>query len=158
MTRPQTKEEWKTYLKSRLDMSQFLSLATRNENEVWTSPLYFAYDNAFTLYFISEKSSQHVRNLERTVSISCAIYSTSQKPGEDVVGIQMTDKAYAVNDEEREHAREVYFSATDARRPVAYGEFMEPTGEWHYFKIVPNEIFTLDSEIFGEKRIKLPLP
>jgi hypothetical protein len=158
MNKPQTKEEWKEYLKSCLDRAQFMALATTGKDGPWISPLYFSYDDAFTLYFISEMSSRHTVNIKGNASVSCAIYSTSQDPREDVVGVQLAGRAYAVAADEKERAQKTYFSETVARRPVAsYGEFMEPKGSWYFFKVVPDEIFVFDTGTFGEKRMKLPI-
>lgn len=77
--------DWKKYLIECLDSTTFCCIATVDPKGVWANPVYFAYDEKFNLYFISQMCSRHMQNLKKDPRISVAIYKTEQK--EDVVGI-----------------------------------------------------------------------
>src|SRR3989344_5152079 len=71
--------EWEKYIIECLESTDYCSMATVDSKGVWSNPLYFAWDENFNLYFISQPNSRHMQNIEKDPRVSAAIYSTAQK-------------------------------------------------------------------------------
>lgn len=146
---------WKKYLKECLDSTNFSCIATIDKKGVWANPVYFAYDQKFALYFISQLSSRHMQNLQRDPRISVAIFSTAQKG--DVAGIQLEGKAKILtendNREEIHQAFDTYYGRA-GRGPDVKDYINNPT--WLYVKITPEDIYYFDTRFFKEERQRVP--
>lgn len=160
MNKPATLPEWKQYLAQRFDDSQFLALATTSAADgAWANPVFFNFDDTFTLYFISEPSCVHMENIEHDPRVSAAIYSTAQDPHGKVKGVQLIGKASWVSAEEAEAACAVYFKQTPARTPISQAsraqEYVRPDAVWRLAKIVPDMVWVFDEEAFGGTRVRV---
>lgn len=159
MEKPATLHDWQQYLKGRFDDAPFLALATAGANGPWSNTLYFAYNDSFTIFFISEESCEHMKNIATNPRVSCALYSTVQEPREKVRGVQLVGTAQWVPPEEAEQACEVYFKETSVRRPVNQAnraqEYTKPGTLWRMAKIIPEEIWVFDEASFGGSRVRI---
>lgn len=145
---------WNKYLKECLESTKYCCIATIDPKGVWANPVYFAYDENFNLYFISQMKSRHMQNLKKDSRISVSIYKTEQKG--DVVGTYIEGKAKIILDdkEEIQKAFDVYYGRA-GKGPDVQGYIDNPT--WIYVKIVPEIIYYLDTKILGEDRQEVPL-
>lgn len=145
--------DWKKYLKECLDSTEYCCLATVDPKGVWANPVYFAYDQKFNLYFISQMSSRHMQNIKKDPRVSIAIYKTEQKG--DVLGTYIEGEAKIILDdkEEVQKAFDVYYGRA-GKGPEVQGYINNPT--WVYVKVTPDHIYYFDTRIFDEKRQKVP--
>lgn len=146
--------DWKKHITEALSATDYCCIATVDEKGVWSNPVYFAWDNKFNLYFISQMESRHMKNLQRDNRISISIYKTEQK--EDVLGIQLEGQATILtgNQEAMKKAFDIYFGR--AGKGKDQEEYINnPT--WHFVKIVPEQIYYFDTRYFGEERQTVPL-
>lgn len=157
--KPEQLLEWKHYLAECFDASQFLALGTAGTDGPWVNAVYFAFDKHFTLYFLSEPSTVHMRAIEKDGRVSCAVFNSTQPAEGPVVGLQIVGDASWVSPEEAESACKVYFAATPARHPVNQSnraeEYANPNTVWRMAKIVPREIWVFDEKRFGGTRLKV---
>ena len=146
------KLDWKKLLTEALDRTQFMALATSGDEGVWVCPVYFAFDERFRLYFISQPDSKHMKNIARNPAVAVAIFSTDQEPRRDVVGVQLEGMAEAVPKEDAEEAHRIYFTETEARRPVAADHppdhYVSGAADWRIMRIIPGRIYYFDTEFF----------
>ena len=70
--------------------------------------MYFAWDDGFNVFWISDPDSQHSRNLARTSSAAVTIYDSRQIWGRPDRGIQLFGTAGVTNRRASQHARNVY--------------------------------------------------
>jgi uncharacterized protein YhbP (UPF0306 family) len=158
--KPEQPAEWKQYLAECLDVSQFMALATTGPDGAWASPVFFGFDEHFTLYFLSEPSCVHMQNIERDPRVSCAIFATNQDPHGKVLGIQLAGKAAWVSPEEAERACAAYFKQTPARHPINQAnrpeEYAKPATVWRMAKVTPEHVWTFDEKNFGGSRLEVP--
>lgn len=157
---PETIEEWKTYLAACLDTSQYMVLATVGKSGPWANPVYFAFDSSFTLYFLSQPSSRHMRNLEANPTVACAIFNPSQEAQGKVRGTQIVGTARWVEPHEAKHAFDTYFVATSARTPVpprgSALAHVNGSSEWRLAKITPERIECFDEYCFYGTKGRIP--
>lgn len=88
--------------KDKIDLQKYLrlhnlmSLATRGK-DMWICTVYYVIDNKFNLYFISESTADHIQDIKRNSSVSCAIADSRQKVTSKKIGIQIQGKASPVS-------------------------------------------------------------
>ncbi len=144
-----------------LNATFFCALSTIGDDGPWVNPVYFAYDKQLRLYAISQLSSKHMQNILKDPKVAVAIFSTDQKPGGDVLGLQLSGTARLLRDDEVAAACEVYYNRGGV--PAAPSGQSDPTQHmgdaavWKFFQIVPDEVYVFDSETFGEQRQAVPL-
>lgn len=157
---PETTEEWKTYMREQLDATQFMVLATGSGESLWVCPVYFAYDDSFTLFFLSKPTSRHMRNIEKQSDVACAIFHAMQNPQEKVRGLQTAGKAHFVGRGEALHAFEIYFAPTHVRTPVSPQggalNYTNPSAEWRLAKITPERVECFDEYRFSDGKKVIP--
>ena len=153
--------EWEKYIIECLESTDYCSMATVDSKGVWSNPLYFAWDENFNLYFISQPNSRHMQNIEKDPRVSAAIYSTAQDTFGDVVGVQLSGKARILSlKDEIATAKNIYYG----RRYWSRGMQIPDNGEdqyinnpkWQFVIIEPDEIFYFDTRFFDEERQRVP--
>lgn len=145
--------DWKKYLKECLDSTEYCCIATVDKKGVWANPVYFAYDEKFNLYFISQMNSRHMQNLKKDPRISVAIYKTEQKG--DVLGTYIEGKVKIIleNKKEIKKAFNVYYGRA-GKGPDVQQYLNNPS--WLYVKITPEHIYYFNTRFFDEERQEVP--
>jgi len=78
-----------------------LSLATTGEDgEASVAPLFYFADEDLSLYWLSDKNSQHSRNLARSPKVAATVYRNALN-WKQICGVQMRGSAAMVIDQER---------------------------------------------------------
>jgi uncharacterized protein YhbP (UPF0306 family) len=88
------KQKLLAYLKSQ----HLIFLASSSQNP-WIATLYFAVDDNFDIYFISESKSLHGKNILDNKKVSCGIADSKQKVNEEKIGVQLAGVASEITDE-----------------------------------------------------------
>lgn len=146
--------DWKSYLRECLESTNYCCIASVDAKGVWANPVYFAYDEKFNLYFISQMHTRHMQNLTKNPRISVAIYTTEQK--KYVVGAYMEGEVKILLDEKKEikKAFGIYYGRAGKGPDVAQ-YINNPT--WIFVKVIPENIYYFDTKFFGEERQEVPL-
>ena len=149
--------DWKKHLLACMESTDYCAIATVDDKGVWNNPVYFAWDNQFNLYFISQPNSRHMKNIKKDSRVAVSIYATNQA-GDFVKGIQLEGKARIIENDDKEdeffYAYKTYYTRL--------GEFKENqaivmNNEWMFVKVAPEKIYYFDSKTFGEERQTVPL-
>lgn len=147
---------WRKHLLECMKSTDYCCIATVDTKSVWSNPVYFAWDDEFNLYFISQMRSRHMQNLSKNPKIAVSIYKTEQKG--NVVGIQLegTAKILSEDDDKKEiqHAYDTYYGRA-GRGPDVEGYINKPI--WLYVKITPEQIFYFDTRFFEEEKQEVPM-
>lgn len=127
----------------------YLSLATSVENSPWISPLFYAIDNKFTFYFISQESSTHIRNIFVNNVVAFCIFDSKQLEGTGN-GVQGKGRVYKLEDDEIETAFLWYKTSFIELKKESF------TGDapYRFYKLVPEQVFVLDPEAKVDKRVE----
>src|SRR4030088_2378959 len=92
-----------------MNASPLCSLATVSPGgRAHINHMYFAWDDRFNVFWISDPDSQHSRNLARTSSAAVTIYDSRQIWGRPDRGIQLFGTAGVTNGRASQQARNVY--------------------------------------------------
>lgn len=153
--------DWKKHLNDCCQSTEFCCVATTDDSGVWCSPVYFAWDEAFSLYFISQKSSRHMRNLEKDARVSVSIYSTAQFHSGDVAGIQLSGIAKILTEiSEVNKAYSIYYSRKHPKTGRSDSGDDESTylneSSWKFVRVIPRFIYYFDTRFFDEERQEVP--
>lgn len=157
------KFDWKRYAEACMRSTEYCSLATvDNAGAVWVNPVYFSWNKQWRLYFISQPHTRHVENIAENDRIAVAIYSTQPRASGDVIGIQLEGKARLLSKrKEIEEAYVCYYGrkypkTKKDRKSISADDYMRNDSVWHFFEIVPKNIYYFDTRYFDEKRQKVP--
>lgn len=129
-----------------------MALATNGIEGLWVNPVYFAWDDQFNLYFISQFDCKHMNNIQSDVGVICAIFPTDRPAGEHIFGAYVKGIAQILNkDEEIRKAAAVYYGRA-GKSADSYRN--DPT--WHLVKIETSALWYFDTRYFEEKRVEVP--
>ena len=84
-----------------------LTLATTEGGRPWAAALFYAFDDALDLYFVSDPSTRHGRGLGGGGSVAAAIHPDCRRWA-DVEGLQIEGRASVLEGGERARALERY--------------------------------------------------
>src|SRR5688572_28707621 len=76
-------------IQSILDGTDLLSLATISDQKAWINTAYYCYGDDLALFFLSEPSTQHCKNLEHDSTAAAAIFDSHQPWGPGKRGLQV---------------------------------------------------------------------
>lgn len=91
-----SKAELLNYLQSQ----HTLYLATF-DGKPWTSTVFYAIDNDFNLYFISEPTTRHSKAIQKHNLISCSIADSNQVVTDKKIGVQIEGIATKVKNKNK---------------------------------------------------------
>lgn len=60
-------------LKKFLNSQEIISIATNNENEIWSASAYYVVDEKLNIYFISQKGSKHCQMLLKNPNLAFSV-------------------------------------------------------------------------------------
>ncbi len=79
-----------------LHSHNFVSVATYNKR-LWICSVYYVADNNFNLYFLSEPTTEHSKNITVNGEVACAIADSRQKANSKKIGVQLNGIASLVS-------------------------------------------------------------
>ncbi len=76
----------------------YMTIATAStEGKPWVSPVFFAYDDSYNLYWVSNKDARHSKLINNNPKVSIVIFN-SQAPEGDGDGVYFEGTAQALED------------------------------------------------------------
>lgn len=140
--------------------NQYMTLGTVNENgQAWVSPVVYAYDASYNLYFMSLPDSRHGRNIGKSPSLSVAIFDSHQAFGEGI-GLQILGEAGVVPVGKSISVFKLYFG-----RKWPYGNLTSIKDfkkffsiyKYRFYKIKPTEVWMNDPRKEYDRRVRIRL-
>ena len=119
-------DELNVGVKEALDRTEIMALSTIGADGSWTCPVHYHYNEKLELFFMSLPDTKHVKNIYADPRVSLAIFSPPGPTGEKL-GLQIKG------------------TATDLGPDDVHGD-------WHNFKITPEEVWCLDSRISQQRQ------
>ena len=124
-------------------------------NRAHINTAYFCYSPAMEVYFLSDASSTHCRNLEKNSSMAITIFRSAQAWGRPDRGLQLFGTCHPAAAVHRANAELLY-----GRRFPTYLRYMvsvrgkdRRTGgqlrSYRFYRFVPREVKILDEREFG---------
>ncbi|PIZ64191.1 hypothetical protein CO051_01455 [Candidatus Roizmanbacteria bacterium CG_4_9_14_0_2_um_filter_39_13] len=87
--------------------NQYMIIGSSSESNAWVSPVVYAPDSDYNLYFVSLPNSKHSENIASNSQTCISIFNSHQPFGEGV-GLQIEGEAQQVNNSELVHAIRIY--------------------------------------------------
>lgn len=95
------------YIVKYLDEVQLMHLASCSDNQPWVVNVYFASDNRHNIYWTSQSTRRHSREIAENPKVAASIHLPYQ-PGAPGRGVQVQGTARAVPKEEVEQLFQAY--------------------------------------------------
>jgi uncharacterized protein YhbP (UPF0306 family) len=136
-----------------LAQAPLVALATAGPDGPHASPVFFAVDDALTLYFVSERTTRHTAGLAADGRISGAVFLDPPEYGEQLRGVQLHGSAGEVEPERRVEALTTYRGrfADFARDPAAERAFRAGDGPAAFYRFLVSDLVVLDEPRFGRR-------
>jgi len=146
------KESLHAYLKSQ----NLMSLATYGEAPA-NCAVYFAVDDDFNMYFISEPDSEHCINIAKDPHVACAITDSHQVVSAKKIGAQIKGIVEDVNGLEQFDAIINLWNSTNPGMEaiISINNFRNKIFKSHAYKICPTTIKFFNEELYGEEGFEL---
>ena len=90
----------KTKLLNYLKSQHTMYLATY-DGKPWTSTLFYAIDDEFNFYFISEPTTRHSKAIQKNKLVSCSIADSNQVVTDKKIGAQIEGIAFEVKNKNK---------------------------------------------------------
>ena len=122
-----------------------MTIATASQDgKPWISPVFFAYDDEYNLYWASDKSSYHSRLICESGRVAIVIFDSSAPEGEGD-GVYFEAEAFELNDAEESEKAMVVLGARVTQDEFRVKNITEVTGDgaWRIYKAVPHKISKL---------------
>jgi uncharacterized protein YhbP (UPF0306 family) len=123
----------------------YMTIATATSDGIpWISPLFFAYDEKYNLYWVSEKNSKHSNLIRNNPKIAIVIFDSTAPIG-DGDGVYLEATAEELSDVHTiKVAMKIYNPRlTTEEYKIKKIENVTNKAEWRIYKATPKKISTL---------------
>ncbi|OGK23144.1 hypothetical protein A3A46_01195 [Candidatus Roizmanbacteria bacterium RIFCSPLOWO2_01_FULL_37_13] len=140
------------YLKSQ----HTLYLATY-DSRPWTSTVFYAVDNDFTLYFISEPTTRHSEAIQKNKFVSCAIADSNQVVTDKKVGAQIEGITSEVKNKNK---LKIIISMWHKKNPgfediINLPNMIEKIIKGRFYQIKPTLIKFFNEKLYGDEGFEI---
>ena len=141
-----TKKQLLDFLKSQ----RLMSLATFG-NGICACNVYYAVDDGFNLYFMSEPSSDHCKNIAQSNTIACTVADSRQKVTDKKIGVQIKGTAEKTDHPEKiKLALSLWNKANPGFEAVInFKNIQENSIKSKVYTVTPSEMKFLNETIYG---------
>lgn len=146
------KQKLFNYLKTQ----RLMSLASFGERLANCS-VYYAVDEDFNFYFISEPDSEHCKNIEIHNQVACAIADSHQPVRDKKIGAQIKGVVSNIHGVDKLEAMIDLWNSTNPGMEsiISINNFRNKILKSHAYKIEPTEIKFFNEELYGEEGLEL---
>jgi len=154
----------KSELKQTIADNRHMVIATSSKaGNPWVSPVFFAYDEDYNLYWASEKTSRHSKLIQENANIAIVIFDTGPDT-DDSRAVYFEASAQELNDKaEAQHAAHIFNARVIKEKfKVKNMEDVLGDGAWRLYKATPTKVFELTdgTEVNGQyvdRRVEIDL-
>lgn len=134
--------------------NQYMVLATADDVGVpWATPVWFATDDARTLYWVSSPETRHSRNISARPQVGIAIFDSTQVPGTGK-GVYLSAVAAPVPPDELDAGIAIFTAAGLAVGLSAWSvDDVRPPVKHRLYRATAVERFVLDDH---DERVAVP--
>ena len=137
-----------------LEATQLCSMATVSEGNVsHINTAYFCFDDRLDIYFVSQLSSVHIRNIATNPSMAVSIFDTHQPWDDWKTGLQFFGTVRSTDKHEFKHGSELYKKRfPDSKKWLhSLGQSVASSVVPPFYLFTPARVKVLDEEDFGEE-------
>ena len=146
-----------------IESNQYMTLGTSDANgSPWVSPVVYAHDKNWNLYFISIPESRHCQNIKVNNRVAVAIFDSQQSVGEGV-GLQIEGVVEETTLKDAPLVTKMYFSRKyphgrniKSAFSSALKKFLD--GEiYRFYKFIPTKVWINDPNADRDVRVEVNL-
>lgn len=131
--------------------NRYLTLATKGQRP-WAAPVFYCVDESFNMYFISRPDSVHGQHIAQEPAVAFAIFDSHQPEGTGN-GVQGSGQAVLLEGEAIKEALQHYSTQFITITP----ESLAAPAPYRIYKLVPEEVFILDTDQPVDARVRANL-
>lgn len=138
-------DKYKKQAKEIIASNIYMTIATVSQDgKPWISPVFFAYDDEYNLYWVSDKNSHHSKLICESKRVAIVIFDSSAPEGEGD-GVYFEAEAFELNDVVESKKAMVVLGARVKQDEFRSKKIGEVTGDgvWRIYKAVPHKISKL---------------
>lgn len=147
-----------------IENNQYVTIATSDgKGKPWISPVVYAFDKDWNLYFISMTSSKHCKNIEVNENVAVAIFDSQQTWGEGI-GLQIEAIAKTVKLKDIPKIIKLYafrkypYGGINTDRALKFAKSMVlERKSYKIYKITPKKIYMNDPNADTDIRTEITL-
>jgi len=157
-------QELSERVKSTIAGVKYITIATVSEQgEPWNAPTFFAYDEAYNLYWGSPTESQHSKNIKANSQVYIVIYDSTVTPGTGK-GVYIRAKAHMLS--KLDEARTAFDTIMKRRGDIPYWPYWDfeeysPEKPIELFQARPQKIYTnggiMKDGVYVDSRVEVKL-
>lgn len=135
-----------------IDENQYLSLATTDGERAWVAPVAYSTDDELNFYFVSLKSSRHIRHIAHNPQVAFAIFD-SRQPLFTGRGIQVQGTVQTFSETENPHV--IFGDRQDLSADLTSAD-----ADYAAFKIQPAKFYAVKGyveEEWRDERVEVPM-
>ena len=146
----------RTLIVSYISTSVQMTITTVTKDQPWAAVVFYAYDDALNLYFLSDQRTRHSREINSNSKVAVTINKEWNEPS-PVKGIQIEGVAQVVAVNELAHAFTTYVKRFPSTKDFITDVkvFMDKAFNTRIFKVTPSKIYLLDEVNMGPGKRKI---
>ena len=157
-------ENYEAQAKKIITDNIYMTIATASpDGNPWISPVFFAYDDVYNLYWVSDRNSRHSNLIRENNKVAIVIFDSSAPEGEGD-GVYFEARVVELNNTQEIKKGMLILSARVTQeefRIKKVGEVSEE-GVWRIYKATPQKISKLKkgeyvNEQYVDRRIEIDL-
>ncbi|OGY23188.1 MAG: hypothetical protein A2172_02305 [Candidatus Woykebacteria bacterium RBG_13_40_15] len=143
----------KKLIKDYLKETNLMQIATAKGNKPWIASVWFAYDSAFNLYFISRFNRRHSLEIAKNPHVAGAIVKPHKTLGDKTRGLQFEGECHEVKGVELVKAFAIFAKRfpTVTKFILSPKDIVEGVTDHHFYKVVPSQIVLFDEVNFPDQ-------
>jgi uncharacterized protein YhbP (UPF0306 family) len=146
------KRQLLTYLKS-----QNLMTVATNGDYPWAASVYFITDNSFNIYFLSEPTTIHCRNIQKNQNVACSITDSRQKVTDKKIGVQIQGSAHEESTAEKIRWMLGLWNKMNPgfEQVINLHNIQHRVIKSRIYKIIPKQIKFFNEKLYGPEGYKI---
>ena len=123
----------------------YMTIASASlDGKPWVSPVFFAYDDSYNLYWVSDKNSRHSNLIRENKKVAVVIFNSKVPEGEGD-GVYVDAQAVELNDVREAKEAMSILSARVTQEEFRIKKIGEVTeeGVWRIYKATPQSVSKL---------------
>lgn len=157
-------ENYEAQAKKIITDNIYMTIATASpDGKPWISPVFFAYDDVYNLYWVSDRNSRHSNLIRENNKVAIVIFDSSAPEGEGD-GVYFEARVVELNNTQEIKKGMLILSARVTQEEFRIKKVGEVSkeGAWRIYKAIPQKISKLKegeyvNEQYVDRRIEIDL-
>lgn len=133
-----------------------MSLAT-SDKKPWIAVVFYAIDENFTLYFISEPTTKHSLDIVKNSKVACSVVDSSQVVTDKKIGVQLEGVASEVKEKNK---LQIILNMWHKTNPgfedvISFPNIVKKIIKGRFYEVRPTLIKFFNEELYGPEGFEI---